>query len=63
MSTPSDFEKAAAEGELSFLRQFLLFFQENRKWWLLPIFAVLGMIGLLVLFAGSGAAPFIYTIF
>jgi hypothetical protein len=63
MSTRSDFERAAEEEEVSFFRQFLLFLQDNKKWWMLPIFAVLGMIGLLVLFAGSGAAPFIYTIF
>jgi hypothetical protein len=60
---PGDFERAAAEEPLSLAWQFLLFLRENKKWWLLPILLVFGMIGLLVLFAGTGAAPFIYTLF
>ena len=63
MSKTTDFETAADQQPLSLPREFLLFLKENKKWWLLPIVLVLGMIGLLALFAGSGAAPFIYTIF
>jgi len=33
------------------------------KWWLLPIVLVLLLLGLIVLLAGTSAAPFIYTIF
>jgi hypothetical protein len=39
------------------------FLKENRKWWLLPILAVLLALSLLTLLAGTGAAPFIYTLF
>lgn len=36
----------------------------RKKWWLLPILAVLMMVGALLVFAqGSALAPFIYTIF
>ena len=63
MSKTTDFETAADQQPLSLPREFLLFLKENKKWWLLPIVLVLGMIGLLALFAGSGAAPLIYTIF
>ena len=35
----------------------------RKKWWLLPIVLVLGAVGTLALFAGTGAAPFIYTMF
>jgi len=36
----------------------------RKKWWLLPIIAVLLMVGALMVFAhGSALAPFIYTIF
>ena len=58
-----EFEKAAREPEPSLARQFLVFLSENKKWWLLPILLVLGLIGMLTVLAGTGAAPFIYTLF
>ena len=40
------------------------FMRERKKWWLLPVIAVLLMVGLLLAFAqGSVLAPFIYTFF
>lgn len=40
------------------------FFKERKKWWLLPIFMVLFLISLLLVFGSSSAvAPFIYTLF
>ena len=63
MPEPTSFEKAAEEKPQSLPREFLQFLMENKKWWLLPIVVVLGLIGLLAVFAGTGAAPFIYTIF
>jgi hypothetical protein len=36
---------------------------EKKAWWMIPIVAVLGLLAVLVLFTGSGAAPFIYTLF
>lgn len=38
-------------------------FQCSRKWWLTPIVIVMFLFGLLVVLAGTGAAPFIYTLF
>jgi hypothetical protein len=36
----------------------------RKKWWLVPIMAVLMAVGALMVFAqGSALAPFIYTIF
>lgn len=36
----------------------------RKKYWLLPIFLLLGLLGgLLVVAKGSAVAPFIYTIF
>ena len=43
--------------------EFLYFLGQNKKWWLLPILIVMGLVGILVLLAGTGAAPFIYTLF
>ncbi len=46
------------------LLEFLSFLKQNKKWWLLPIVAVLLLFGLLiVLTGGSSLAPFIYSMF
>lgn len=64
MSDPNDFEKAAAEeADRGLLREFWDFLRENKKWWLLPIFIVLLLVSLLIFLSGTGAAPFIYTLF
>jgi len=40
------------------------FMRERKKYWLMPIVAVLVLLGaLLVLAQGSAVAPFIYTLF
>lgn len=39
------------------------FLKHNKKWWLLPILLVLGLFGVLMALASTGAAPFIYTLF
>ncbi len=63
MSDITVFEDAAEEAPLSLPRQFLMFLKESKKWWLLPIVLFLGAISLLALFASTGAAPFVYTMF
>lgn len=39
------------------------FMKENKRWWLLPILVFLLIFGLLLVLGGTGAAPFIYTLF
>jgi hypothetical protein len=39
------------------------YFRPNKKWWLVPIIAMLLMFGLLILLSSTGVAPFIYTLF
>ncbi len=40
------------------------FFWSNKRWWLLPMIAVLLLVGILLILAQSSAiAPFIYTLF
>ena len=40
------------------------FLRARKKWWLLPLLAVMMIVaGLLVLAQGSALAPFIYSIF
>ena len=59
-----EFEKAAAEqGRTGLPAELWAFLKENRKWWLLPILIALLVLGLFTLLAGTGAAPFIYTLF
>lgn len=49
---------------MSFLGEFLSFLIVRKKYWLMPIFVVMFLLGgLLVLTKGSALAPFIYTLF
>jgi hypothetical protein len=63
--TPNEFEKAVAEqkGREGILSELWGLLRENKKWWLLPILAVLLIFGVLLLLSGTGLAPFIYTLF
>ena len=59
----SEFERAGKTRQASLIEEFALLVTENRKWWLIPIPAVLGLVGVLVILGSTGAAPFIYTLF
>ena len=63
MSKRSDqaarFEKRSQQRQGTLIGQFLGWFLHNKKWWLLPIVVVLG---LLVVIGGTGMAPFLYTL-
>ena len=49
---------------LSFVRELWEFMNARKKYWLLPIFIVMALLGgLIVLTQGSAVAPFIYTLF
>jgi hypothetical protein len=49
---------------ISFIKEFFEFIKVRKKYWLLPIFIVLALFGILIIFSqGSAVAPFIYTIF
>ena len=49
---------------LSFLKEFWDFLNERKKYWLLPIFIVLALFGMLIVLSqGSAVAQFIYTLF
>jgi hypothetical protein len=43
--------------------EFLGFLRHEKKWWLTPIVVVILLAGILILLAGTGVAPFIYTLF
>jgi competence protein ComGC len=46
------------------LKEFWLFLKQEKKWWLVPMLIVMGIIGVLVLVAVifPSAAPFVYTL-
>jgi len=49
---------------MTFLQELWAFMKARKKFWLLPIFIVLLLVGgLIVLAQGSAVAPFIYTLF
>ena len=46
------------------VREFWEFLRQERKYWLVPIVVVLGLLGLVLVFSeGNVVAPFIYAIF
>jgi hypothetical protein len=57
------FEDAGNEARLSLVAEFWLFVKQNKKWWLIPILLVFGIVSVLVILGSTGAAPFIYTMF
>jgi hypothetical protein len=57
------FEQAGEERPLPIWLEFCYFLRDNKKWWLTPILLVMALVGLLAVLAGTGAAPFIYTMF
>jgi hypothetical protein len=60
----NEFEQAGrAHVQVGLVGEYLSFLRHNKKWWLLPILALMLLLGLLMLFSGSAAAPFIYTLF
>jgi hypothetical protein len=44
------------------LLEFCEFAWQNKVWWIVPIVLVLLLLGVLI-FSGTAAAPFIYTLF
>jgi uncharacterized protein DUF5989 len=59
----NEFETLSHGQQSSIATEFLLFLRDNKKWWLLPILIVLAAVSVLTALAGTGVAPFIYTMF
>lgn len=57
------FAEHAERARSGVLVELVGFLRSNKRWWLTPIVLVLLLFGFLVLLAGTGAAPFIYTLF
>ena len=49
---------------MSFLKELWAYMRTRKKFWLIPIFLVMMILGALIVLAqGSAVAPFIYTLF
>ena len=57
------FKRQASAAQRGIVAEFVDFLLHNKKWWLTPIIVVLLALGLLIVLGGTGAAPFIYTLF
>jgi len=56
--------KKAGRSRFGLIAELWAFMRVRKKWWLAPIFIVLGLLSLLiVLTEGSALAPFIYALF
>ncbi len=62
-SKQDDVRELAKADRTSLPSEFWDFLKHNKKWWLAPILIVVLLLGALVFLSGSGAAPFIYTLF
>lgn len=57
------FAEEAKGPQRGLVAEFFHFAAHNKKWWLTPILVVVLLLGSLVILGGSGAAPFIYSLF
>ncbi|WP_395011514.1 DUF5989 family protein [Undibacterium sp.] len=49
---------------LLFIKELFQYLRARKKFWLLPIFVIMALLGALIVLAkGSAIAPFIYTLF
>ena len=62
-SEPSEIEKLAAQQDPGIIAEFWEFLRQEGKWWLIPILAVLLLLGVLAFLSTTGLAPFIYPVF
>jgi hypothetical protein len=62
-SVVQSFELESQARHVGIVRELVDFLLCNKKWWLIPIVAVLLLLGAVLILGGTAAAPFIYTLF
>lgn len=55
--------RSARAGRSSLLSEYVYFLRNYRMWWLMPVFAAITILGVLVLLGGTKAALLIYALF
>jgi len=43
--------------------EFVLYLKAHKAYWMIPILIVFSLLAVLLILGGTGAAPFIYTLF
>lgn len=59
----TDFEREATSGGQSLVSEFWGYLMHTKKWWVTPIVIMLLLLAGLIILGGTGAAPFVYTLF
>ena len=59
----TEFEKAGHEKNAGIVAEFMAMLRQNKKYWLIPLIAILALFGVLIILGSTAAAPFIYTLF
>ncbi|MFQ5428884.1 MAG: DUF5989 family protein [Phycisphaerae bacterium] len=62
-SQADEFKRHGSTKRPSFWSEYIFLLKTNKKWWMLPLLLVFLAFGILMIFASTGAAPFIYTLF
>ena len=60
---PNAFQEASRVRGGGLFADLISFMAENKKWWLVPILLVLGLLGVFLVLGATGGAPFIYVFF
>ena len=58
-----DLKQLSEDRSSNVISELWAFMALNKKWWLTPIVLMLLLLGALIVLGGTGAAPFIYTLF
>jgi hypothetical protein len=61
MSTGAEVRRQTGDQVPSISSEFVQFLAARKKWWLAPMVIIFALITLLVVFSGTGATPFIYS--
>ncbi len=56
-------KKGSMKSSSSLWREFYLYLNENKKFWMIPLLIVIMGMAILTFFSGTPLAPFIYTLF
>jgi hypothetical protein len=62
-SREDEFVRQARLRRASFVSEYVALLRKTRKWWMLPMIALLLGLGALMMLSSTAAAPFIYTLF
>lgn len=60
---PKSFREAGEQKPVGLLREIAEMLRDNKKYWMVPMIAVLLFFGVLLILGTTGAAPFIYALF